>query len=155
MYELMGPGFNAMHHYCWGLMKTNRGLLLARNQQARTFYLESSVIEFDYVLRNSPEDFVMAPEVLTKKGENLIRLGQKALGVQSLERAIVLKEDYWPPYAVLSDYYKQTGDAAKAHELLEKALTFAPDAKALTRRLEELENTKKKPLQRNHAESTR
>ena len=149
-YETMGPGFHAMHHYCWGLMKTNRALFLTRNQQLKTFYLGSSIDEFDYVLRNSPPDFVMRPEILTKKGQNLIRLGKAVAGVEQLERVVELKSDYWPPYAALSDYYKTTGDLAKARELLEKALTFAPDAKGLTSRLADLESAKakKKPPQR-------
>ena len=40
-YDVMGPAFHALHHYCWGLMKTNRALLLARTQQVRTYYLAS------------------------------------------------------------------------------------------------------------------
>jgi tetratricopeptide (TPR) repeat protein len=149
-YATMGPGFHAMHHYCWGLMKTHRALFLARNQQIKTFYLGSSINEFDYVLQNSPADFIMRPEILTKKGENLIRLGKAVSGVEELERAIELKADYWPPYAALSDYHKSKGDLPQARELLEKALAFAPDAKGLTNRLAELESAKvkKKPTQR-------
>jgi tetratricopeptide (TPR) repeat protein len=137
-YRIMGHTFHAMHHYCWGLMKTNRALLLARNQQTRTFYLRSGIDEFDYVLRRAPPDFVMLPEILTKKGENLIKLGYGEKGVMELQSAIAAKQDYWPPYADLSDYYKGKGDVGKARDILEKALTFAPDEKALTRRLGEL-----------------
>jgi tetratricopeptide (TPR) repeat protein len=149
-YVVMGPTFHAMHHYCWGLMKTNRALLLARDKQAKRFYLSSSIDEFDFVLRRAPSDFVMLPEILTKKGENLIKLGRNVEGVTELERAIGIKPDYWPPYADLSDYYESTGNVAKARELLEKGLSFAPDAKALTRRLAELDGVKekKKPSQR-------
>jgi tetratricopeptide (TPR) repeat protein len=148
-YVVMGPTFHAMHHYCWGLMKTNRALLLARDKQAKKFYLSSSIDEFNYVLRHATPDFVMLPEILTKKGENLIRLGRGVEGVTELERAIEIKRDYWPPYASLSDYYERAGDVAKARDVLEKGLSYAPDAKALTRRLAELENGKgkKKPPQ--------
>src|SRR5262249_9416208 len=141
-----------MHHYCWGLMKTNRALLLAKDKRTKTFYLNDAISEFDYFLnRASPSrDFVLLPEIFTKKGENLIKLGRGVEGVTELERAIEIKPDYWPPYADLSDYYEKTGNVAKARELLEKGLSFAPDAKALARRLAELESAKekKKPSQR-------
>jgi tetratricopeptide (TPR) repeat protein len=144
-YDVMGPPFHAMHHYCWGLMKTNRALLLARTQQVRTYNLASSLDEFNYVIKNSPPDFVMLPEIHTKKGENLLRLGRTALGIAELERAIQLKPDYWPPYAAISDHYKKKGDEAKAREWLEKALAFAPDAKGLQTRMAELQGGKPKP----------
>jgi tetratricopeptide (TPR) repeat protein len=142
----MGPPFEWMHHYCWGLMKTNRALMLARDKRTKTFYLKDAITEFDFFLSKTtpPRDFVLLPEILTKKGENLIRLGRSVEGVPELERAIEIKPDYWPPYADLSDYYKSTGDVAKARELLEKGLSFAPDATALTRRLAELDSAKEK-----------
>ncbi|WP_280153974.1 tetratricopeptide repeat protein [Piscinibacter sp. XHJ-5] len=139
---VLGPTFEAMHHYCWGLMKTNRGVLLARNEAVRMAYLNYSIEEFDWVIQRAPEDFVLLPEVLSKKGENLIRLGRGPLGIFSLERAVQLKPDYWPPYAHMSDYYRKTGDTAKAREVLEQGLSFSPDAPALKRRLAELDTGK-------------
>jgi tetratricopeptide (TPR) repeat protein len=141
---IMGPVFKHMHHYCWGLMKTNRALLIATDQQSKRFYLSNAIGEFDYVLIRSPADFVLLPEIHTKKGENLIRLGKNRDGVAELERAIAIKPDYWPPYAALSDYYKAKGDSAKARELLEQGLVVSPDAKGLKMRVEELEHTKEK-----------
>jgi tetratricopeptide (TPR) repeat protein len=143
-YSIMGPSYNHMHHYCWGLMKINRANLFTRTQQFRLFYLEDSVKEFDYVIRNATPDFVMLPEILTKKGEVLVRLGRGALGILDLLRAIELKPDYWPPYAPLSDYYKEIGDLAKAREVLEKGLSASPNAKALMQRLAELDGLKDK-----------
>lgn len=81
----MGPTFEAMHHYCWGLMKTNRGVLLARGQQTRQFYLNDSINEFDFVLRHAKSDFILLPEILTKRGENLIRLGRGPTGILDLD----------------------------------------------------------------------
>ena len=40
----------------------------------------------------------------------------------------------------MSDYFKDAGDPKKAREILEKGLSNAPDAKALQRRLAELES---------------
>src|SRR5262245_56848566 len=72
--SMLGETFNAMHHYCYGLIKTNRAVLLSRTEQSRRFYLSDAFSEFDYVLNGAPPDFVLLPEILMKKGENLIRL---------------------------------------------------------------------------------
>lgn len=140
-FDRLGPTYNAMHHYCVGLMKTNRAML-ARTQRYRLFYLKDAVGEFDYVLERAPPDFVLLPEILTKKGENLIRLGQNAIAVQQLEHAIEIKPDYWPPYAALSDFYKQKGDMSKAREILENGLSLSPTASGLKNRLSQLDEGK-------------
>ena len=140
--QLGSDVFNHMHHYCWGLMKTNRGVLLARDAHVRESYLSDSLNEFEYIIARVPENFILLPEMLTKKGENLIRLGKGPMGILELERAAGLKPDYWPPYAQMSDYYRQLGDVRKAKELLERGLSFAPDAVALKRRLTELNSGK-------------
>src|SRR5215470_1500018 len=80
---VMGPPFEWMHHYCWGLMKTNRALLLARDKRTKTYYLKDAIVEFDFFLSKTtpPRDYVLLPEILTKKGENLIKLGRVVEGV--------------------------------------------------------------------------
>jgi hypothetical protein len=45
--SIMGDSFNNMHHYCWGLMNTNRALFLVRAERWRKYYLGMSVGEFD------------------------------------------------------------------------------------------------------------
>jgi hypothetical protein len=136
----LGPTFQHLHHYCYGLMKTNRGVLLARSAQARQAYLVDAVGEFDYVIERAPPDFVLLPEVLTKKGENLMRLGKAPVAVYNFERAIEVRPDYWPAYAQLADYHKSVGDTKQAREALEKGLAQAPDASALKRRLDDLDD---------------
>src|SRR5206468_2487332 len=37
--QIMGEVFKHMHHYCFGLMNTNRAMLIARNIHTKTFYL--------------------------------------------------------------------------------------------------------------------
>ena len=134
----LGPTFNHLHHYCCGLMKTNRGVLLARTSEARVSYLNDANREFDYVTERAPADFVLLPEILTKKGQNLVRLNQGSLARFEFERAAQLKPDYWPPYAHMSDLYKSEGNMKAAREWLERGLSAAPEASALKRRLEEL-----------------
>jgi len=139
---VFGEPYEHMHHYCWGLMKTNRASVLARSEQARTFYLSDSIHEFDYIIARVPKDFVLLPEMLTKKGENLIRLGQGPSGMLELEHAAQVKPDYWPAYAFMSDFYKDLGEIGKARDALERGLGAAPDSPALKRRLAELKSAK-------------
>jgi hypothetical protein len=140
-YEYMGPTFHHVHHYCFGLMKMNRAMYLARgDQNARRFYLSDAVIEMEYVISKADDKFVLMPEMLTKKGETLALLGKGASAVLHFERAIQVKSDYWPAYAQLSDYYKESGDNKRAREVLESGLSRVPDAKALQRRLGELDS---------------
>lgn len=141
----LGPTYEAMHHYCWGLMKTNRALYFARDAQARRFFYADANNEFDYVIERSPDDFVLLPEILTKKGDNLVRLGRGSLAMVEFERAIGLNAKYWPPYARISDIHKQEGDLVKARQVLERGLSAAPDAKNLSTKLSELESGARNP----------
>jgi tetratricopeptide (TPR) repeat protein len=152
---VMGPAlrsdlhmFDAVHHYCNGLLQTNRALLLTRSAQWKKHYLSSSIGEFDYVIDRAPPTFRLLPEILTKKGENLARLDNASLAISTLEKAIELKRDYWPPYAALGDLYRDHGEIVKAREVLQKGLKEVPDSTALTRRLSELESAKPKPKAR-------
>ncbi|MEO7761037.1 MAG: tetratricopeptide repeat protein [Casimicrobiaceae bacterium] len=144
--SVMGETFQAIHHYCWAMMKTNRALILARSQKDRQFYLSDSIGEFDYVIQRAPADFVLLPEILTKKGENLLRLGRAVEAVGELRRAIEIKPDYWPPSIVLSDHYKATGEIAKAREILTAALGYSPASKSVKERLAALNAAKGKRI---------
>jgi hypothetical protein len=146
--SFMGPTFIHMHHYCAALMKMNRAKLLAKDTNTRRFYLSDAILEIDYVVTKAPNDFILMPEMLTKKAECQILLGQAPLGAYSLERAIEVKKDYWPAYAQLSDLYKSLGETAKAREALETGLVHSPDASALTRRLAELDTPSNARTQR-------
>jgi tetratricopeptide (TPR) repeat protein len=139
--SIIGPAFIHMHHYCLGLMNTYRAAILAKNRQDRTHNLGNSVLEFNYVIRNTPPDFSMLPEIMTRKGESLILLDRGAEGVVELQGAIERDPGYWPPYAAMSDYYRDLGQLAKARQWAQKGLSVAPNSRALTRRLEALGGT--------------
>lgn len=136
--SVFGDAYVYLHHYCWGLMKTNRALTLARTEQARSFYLNDAIGEFDFVIARVNADFVLLPEILTRKGQNLVRLNRGPLAVTEFERAMQLNPDYWPAFAYLSDYYKESGDRRKARDVLDLGLSRSPDAAGLKTRLSEL-----------------
>jgi tetratricopeptide (TPR) repeat protein len=134
--------FIHMHHYCLALESSNRALYFTSTKQDRDRELTTAVREFDYVVDRVTPDFALLPEILTRRGENLLRLGNAPQGVVDLNRAIALKPDHWPPYAALSDYFKALGDFASAREWAQKGLSAAPGTRALQRRLTELDGTK-------------
>jgi tetratricopeptide (TPR) repeat protein len=138
--EKVGDSFIHMHHYCAGLIKANRALLLARDRATRQFYLNDAIIEYDYVITRVPDTYILLPEILTKKGEVLLQLDRGPVGVYHFERAIELKPDYWPPYAQLADYYQKSGDLRQARQILEAGLAKMPEAQPLVRRIEGLGN---------------
>jgi tetratricopeptide (TPR) repeat protein len=149
-YSVFGGGlgegiFHAMHHYCFGLTNINYAKFWVTSKQDRTFRLEQSIGEINYVIKSSQPGEKMLPELHTKTGESQIALGRVALAVVQFERAIELKPDYWPPYAAMSDYYKASGNIKAAREYLERGLSATPEAKALIRRLTELDTTYGKP----------
>lgn len=133
-----------LHHYCWGLENTSLALYFSSSKQDREHQLGQSVKEFDYVVARVTPDFVLLPEILARRGENQLRLGNRPQGVQDLNRAIELKADHWPPYAALSDHYKSLGDLDAAREWAEKGLAAVPGTRALQRRLAELAKPKAK-----------
>jgi len=135
----MGDVFIHMHHYCYGLMYLHRATVLARSADVRATNLNSAIVEFDYVIERAPADFALLPEILTRKGEAMLRQGRTVLALAELERAIELRPDYWPPYARISDYYRGVGETEKARAVLDRGLARAPDATGLRRRLAELD----------------
>jgi tetratricopeptide (TPR) repeat protein len=132
--NLLGPSFDGLHHYCWGLLATFRSTDSRFSAEARRALLARSVDEFDYVLRNPREGLVVLPEIRTKKGQSLAQLKRAAEAIGEFQLAIQLKPDYWPPYAYLSDLYRDMGDRARAREVLEDGLKNVPDAQALLSR---------------------
>lgn len=141
-YARLGPTFHHMHHYCWGLMKENRGTLLSSDLTTRRFYLTDAVREYDYVIEHAPEDYVLLPEIITRKGQDLVLLGKGPVGEFEFRRAIALKPDYWAPYAYLSDYYRKIGETAKAREALQAGLAQVPGSEPLLRRQSELDSAR-------------
>jgi tetratricopeptide (TPR) repeat protein len=130
--------FNALHHYCWGLMNANRAMFLARTEEVKKFYLGEALREYAYVFEHTRPELPLLPEIHARKGDALLRLGQIPDGLAAIEHAVGLKPDYWLPYAYASDHFKRAGDVARARNWLEKGLAAAPESPALKSRVESL-----------------
>src|SRR5258706_13332223 len=70
----MGDTLNHLHHYCWALQTSNRAVFETNNPQEQVRWLKPSINDLEYVIQRAPLDFPLLPEILTKKGEVLIRL---------------------------------------------------------------------------------
>jgi len=142
--SLFGEVFQTLHHYCWGLMYLHRAKFLARDERIRNWNFSAAIHDFDYVLNfvdaRALNDFILLPEILTRKGEALVGLGRGARAVTEFERAIELRPDYWPAYAQLADYYRDSDEPDRARAVLNAGLARSPDTPALTRRLKELDD---------------
>ncbi|MCC7486346.1 MAG: tetratricopeptide repeat protein [Burkholderiales bacterium] len=138
-YGVLGGEFHHLHHYCWALTHANNATFASKLTTARRKALYGAAIrEVNYVIRNSSPRFVLAPEILTKRGEWHARLDANASAIPDFAKAIELKPDYWPAYAGMSDMYQRAGDTARAREWLEKGLAQVPDSRALRQKLAEL-----------------
>jgi tetratricopeptide (TPR) repeat protein len=137
--------YSAIHHYCWAQMTVNRARMTARSKKERLSILNTSLGDFDYVLRYTSPEFVLLPEILFKRAEVMLELGRFPEANANLLRAIEVKPDYWPPYAALSDHYRNLGETQKAREWLDKGLAASPGSKTLQQRLAELGGSKGKP----------
>jgi tetratricopeptide (TPR) repeat protein len=128
-------GWIHLHHYCWGLAKLYRSHGIGLTEEQRKFLMSSAISEIDYVLRNSPSDFVLRPELLTKRGSIFLMLQRYTEAENDLKTAIKKQATYWPPYGYLSDVYLKQGRVDDARSILEKGLKIAPNAKGLKNRL--------------------
>ena len=133
----MGRGFWAVHHYCWGLIKERRALLPGQRKEIREGLLKSVVGEYQYVIRNSPADFVLLPELFVKLGDTYRRLDDYANALAAFETARVKKPDYWPACTRWAELLADVGRKPEARTYLEGCMRVmdSPQLRALYSRL--------------------
>jgi tetratricopeptide (TPR) repeat protein len=129
--NVMGPTFWHMHHYCWALTHHARGIRATLNQAAKTEELVLARDDFLYVIRNSPDDFILLPEVLTWMGRNAIQLRNIKEANEAFLRAREIKPDYWPAFFHWALYLSSLERKAEALELLRQGLSHSPESKTL------------------------
>lgn len=135
---LMGNGFWTMHHYCWALINLSRAQKPSIPANIRDSMREYAIEDMKYVLQNTEPDFVLSPEIYTKIGDVELALKRTSAANSSYAKARSLKPDYWPAYLNWAEYLRRAGEKAKAREVVEEGLSYAPNAKTLSRLLVEL-----------------
>ncbi|MFT3847208.1 MAG: tetratricopeptide repeat protein [Propionivibrio sp.] len=128
---IMGEGFFHMHHYCWALIDLRRAERSGLPATDRKFLRGRALGGFQYVVRNAPEDFVLAPEIYTWIGRTEILLDRPKNAFEAFSTARQLKPDYWPPYYHWAEFLQSHGKRAEALEIIRSGLQFSPEAKSL------------------------
>ena len=130
-FGLMGKSFSHMHHYCWALVKVKRAMMPGVSPMLRRSMISNAIADHDYVVRNSPPNFIMLPEVYSKMGEAYILNGDAGNALTAFTHAIALKPDYAPPYDRWAETLEQTGNKKAALAFLENGLKYNPDSALL------------------------
>lgn len=128
---LMGKSFWHMHHYCWALLNMRRADLVARSAQERKGLRGEAVGDIEYVIKNSPRNFVLLPEILTTLGGVQILQANASAAADAFQQARDLKPDYWPAYSDWAQFLIKSGQKAQAKQLVKTGLEHVPDAKVL------------------------
>ena len=134
----IGPDWQHIHHYCFGLNFINRYKRSFGNKIDQQFYFQSAVGEFEYMFTHSSSTFWMRPEMHVQKGKLLAAAKRNVEAVNEFEKALQVNPNYVEAYAVLSDLYKNTGQQSKSITAVEQALQLAPNNKSLQRRYNQL-----------------
>lgn len=126
----MGNSFWHIHHHCWALINVRRAQApLVPAERKRALYQEA-LGDFQYVVQNSPKDFVLLPEIFTWMGRVQAYLKQPQ-AAESFARARVQKPDYWPAYFHMAEFLKANGKPAEALQVVRAGLQQAPGTKSL------------------------
>lgn len=129
--SLMGKSFWHMHHYCWGQINLMRARKAGIPAQTRQSMLESVSGDYQYVIKNSPPDFIMLPEISTRVGDVELLLSHPEKANEAFSRARQLKPDYWPAYSHWAEYLISIGRRPEALKLITSGLEHSPNAKVL------------------------
>lgn len=131
--------FQAIHHYCWAMVAIQRANRAGVSANVRLHNLNSAVSDIDYVLQAATTDFVLLPELWTRRGEVLLRIKRHRNAEESFEKAIKIRPDYWPAYVGFAQTYLDQGKKVQAREIVNLGLKHVSDRRALERMLREMQ----------------
>lgn len=126
-----GRSFHAIHHYCWGQINLQRALRSSTPRQERQYLLGTIIADYEYVIENSARDFVLLPEILTRKGEVELLRSLPNDANKSFAQARALKPDYWPAYSAWAEFLIRAGKKAEAKSIVKSGLEHSPDSRTL------------------------
>lgn len=134
----IGPDWQHIHHYCFGLNFINRYKRSFGNKIDQQFYFQSAVGEFEYMFTHSSSTFWMRPEMHVQKGKLLAAAKRNVEAVNEFEQALQRNPNYVEAYVALSDLYQNTSQQSKSIAAVEYALQLEPNNKSVQRRYNQL-----------------
>ncbi len=126
----IGPSFWVLHHYCWAMIKWNRGQIEAKPDKRKYFLIDASG-DFGFVFKNARADLILLPEIYLRYGEVQLQLSDVGGAHESFAHARKLKPDYWPAYSKWAEFLIKSGLKAEAKKLVAEGLEHAPDSAVL------------------------
>lgn len=128
-----GNGWKHMHHYCWGLVSLSRATRHNAQVNKREYHTRKAIDDFDYVLQNAPQDFVMLFQIAYRKARALI-VNQQLLEAEKVSKELLQR---WPDradsYGIAAEILLARKRPGLAGEILEKAKSIVKDTNRLKR----------------------
>lgn len=128
---MMGKGFWHIHHHCWALIKLRRADRLTTPTVQKRGLRESALADFWYVVKNTPTDFVLLPEIFTWIGRTELLLERPMNAADAFIKAQTSKPDYWPAYSHWAEALFAKGAKADAMKVVKDGLQYSPNSKPL------------------------
>ena len=134
-------GCNGYHHYCYGLLWSNRAYLSfgVGDHSQDSYYFTNAIGDFEYVLGQSQPSCSLRPDIYTKIGEIQSQLGKQKEAEASYAKALEIKRGYPMALVGLSDLFEARGETAKSIAVLREGLKINPQSTALKKKLQRLE----------------
>ncbi len=136
--DLLGSGFWHLHHYCWALIDSYRAKTAGLSADQRKHLYTIAVADSYYVIKNSPPDFILLPEIYFRVGQFYVELNEPWHAIDHFQKSRELKPDYWPAYQGLSQVNERLGRRAVAVEALKAGLAQVPEQPDLLSALRKL-----------------
>jgi tetratricopeptide (TPR) repeat protein len=131
-------GCNGYHHYCYGIVWTNRW---QQNPTASNNQWGGMAIgDYEYVLRQSnPDTCPLVVDMRTKIGEIYLLQGDAKRAEESYRKALKIKPSYAPAYIGLSDLFENQGATDKSLAILQAGIKANPKSTALKKKLDRVQ----------------
>jgi tetratricopeptide (TPR) repeat protein len=129
--QQMGETFLAMHHYCWGLIYMSRARQAKVPASERKWHYDRALNDYEYVLQFAKSDFVLLPEIYLRMGETYVEMKEYGQAVESFNKSLTSKRDYWPAYERWSSLLSKLNKKREAMAKLEEGLRISPNERGL------------------------
>jgi hypothetical protein len=135
---IMGHGFWAVHHYCWAQINLARAERPSTSPSDRKALRIGAINDMMYVVHNTPDNFILLPEIFTRIGQVELKLRRYADAKVAFGKAMEIKPDYWPAYLHWAEHLMAVGQKAEARNVAEDGFAHAPSSKTLRKLLVDL-----------------
>lgn len=129
---ILGPDFEHMHHYCYGLAFLNR-YYGASDALEKKRILQSASSNFTYVLQRADRSFRILPEIYVNMGTVLSLQNRQGEALQAMRKAIELDPKMAKAYTATANLYEKMKKKNEALETATEGLRQIPGNAPLQR----------------------